>query len=337
MTRTRWIVMTWAVILAAACGPGCGRSSTARGSCVSSADGGYLLQHGTGRVVLWERRSAGWRAAWRRTMPLDSLALVLHDGRSPLAMLAAGRTLAAYDGEGRRWQVKSPPGTAWRSLEAVDLSGDGRPEVAAVYGSSLASLGRGFAVYDLQGRETASWTGPAQTRRVAGGDLDGDGREELVAVLEPPEILALAASPGGFDPKWTERIEAGRFMDLVLADLDQDGRSELITAASRRGGSQVEVYRWDASGLLPLSSVTIAGPGGLMAPGPHTAAMRTRNEGGWDYAVFGWKDGRLVIRTELQRFSAGTTLIQNGPGRLELVTIEANGPRTLVRVEDDAD
>lgn len=139
-------------------------------------------------------------------------------------------------------------------LAARDLDGDGRPEIVLASGFYFAESDRGGQIQWLGQPADADelWaihpilTDPV-VHRVRWADLDGDGRTELVHAP-----LFGAGSQGAAQPKpahlWAlvppERLERGapwsvRRIDESLtvlhgihaADLDGDGRDELLTAS----------------------------------------------------------------------------------------------------------
>jgi hypothetical protein len=79
-------------------------------------------------------------------------------------------------------------------------------------------------VWVEEGKETV-WA-------LAAGDLDGDHHTDLVAMTgDSRVIILLGDGKGGFvqqDTGITEPIEGCRGYELALADLDHDGRAEIV-------------------------------------------------------------------------------------------------------------
>ena len=80
--------------------------------------------------------------------------------------------------------------------------------------------------------------------RVTCGDLDGDGRAEILVSAQNSHHVELWLTRAG-DPLRFERTADlglhGGCLDVLLADLDNDGRPEVISAWSRFADAQTQV------------------------------------------------------------------------------------------------
>jgi hypothetical protein len=130
-------------------------------------------------------------------------------------------------------------------LAAGDLDGDGRPEITtadADKGELSCFLNRGmgkFTRFFIKQGETG-WF-----ERHVLGDVNGDGRPDVVVVKNLGEELLWFENPGKpCDAKpWTRHVittKLHRAYDVCLADLDGDGRPDIV-AAAERGTNEV---RW---------------------------------------------------------------------------------------------
>jgi photosystem II stability/assembly factor-like uncharacterized protein len=148
-------------------------------------------------------------------------------------------------------------------VAAGDVDGDGRDEIIVAPGPGGGPHVRVFKVEigpPASLVELASFFAfdPAFTGGVfvAAGDLDGDGRAELIVgadagggphvrvlslTLGPTATLTELASFFAFDPTFTGGVR------VAAADLDGNGRAELITAAGPGGLPEVRVW----AGLPP--------------------------------------------------------------------------------------
>jgi hypothetical protein len=137
-------------------------------------------------------------------------------------------------------------------VAAGDLDGDGRSEI--VTGSGAGSHVEAFRYSGGQVQEVASfiaYEGFAGGVRVAAGDLDGDGRGEIVTGAGPgagPHVKAFRYSGGGvavlasffaYDPGFVGGAQ------VAVGDLDGDGNGEIITGA----GPHVKAFRYSDGGV----------------------------------------------------------------------------------------
>jgi len=158
-------------------------------------------------------------------------------------------------GEGQTLPVEG--GSA--SVYPVDLDGDGDLELVTLQ-VDLDAVGLARGLIDGRVRvKLLSWSaeagrygapvalGEVRVPVLEGGaswnvfaDLDGDGRNDL-ALYRDGEISVWPGTPAGFpEPRWTALTEAP-VDELLVADLDGDGASELISWA--RGADRFSVWR----------------------------------------------------------------------------------------------
>jgi hypothetical protein len=134
-----------------------------------------------------------------------------------------------------------------------DVDGDGTDElyvsVEAAQGGAVEVRRYDAATDPKAGRVIATLYDP-MARFLTPGDVDGDGRKELVVAAKDSGLWLLRA---GGDPKaaWrSELIDAkskGFEHAALLADLDGDGISELYVASD--DDKQVRRYAWDGQRL----------------------------------------------------------------------------------------
>ncbi|MFO0980637.1 MAG: VCBS repeat-containing protein [Planctomycetota bacterium] len=106
-------------------------------------------------------------------------------------------------------------------LVAVDQDGDGRTEVIAVGGGEAGVL----LGLDASGSECLKAHVGGRVKSCQAVDLDGDGAQELVVRIENGGFVV-------FDGTGAERFarRRGNLVQLILRDLDGDGRTEVIGA-----------------------------------------------------------------------------------------------------------
>ncbi|MFA6271640.1 MAG: FG-GAP-like repeat-containing protein [Patescibacteria group bacterium] len=135
-------------------------------------------------------------------------------------------------------------------VAAGDLDGDGRaeiitgtesgggPHVRVFDGNGNLKFSPGFFAYREDLRHGI---------KVAAGDLDKDGRDEIITGTN----VRMGAHVRIFDPYGNVKFTPGFFaydtafrggVNVGIADLDQDGRDEIITGAGPGGGPHVRIF-----------------------------------------------------------------------------------------------
>lgn len=155
------------------------------------------------------------------------------------------RTLLNYGREDGAWNTTEieavRPQSYIRAVEAADFNGDGTDDLAVAYLSFELAAWRG-GIDILYGRSDGSFTrqplavqeGRFEVSALASGDLDGDGRLDLAALTGKGETWVFLGDGKGF---FTREAAAGipqypgecRGYHIELADLDKDGRDEIVS------------------------------------------------------------------------------------------------------------
>jgi hypothetical protein len=189
------------------------------------------------------------------------------------------------DGDGRlveRWGalVYDPGFAGGVTVAACDVDGDGHADVVAGAGPGGAPHVR--LMSGASGAELAGFLAFDPGFRgglfVGCGDLDGDGRPEIVTGAGPggaPHVRAFRVGASGavtevagffaYDPAATVGVRVG------VADVNGDGRAEILTAPGPGGGPHVRAFRLAADGAAEEAAGFFAYPpadrGGLSVSG----------------------------------------------------------------------
>ncbi len=152
--------------------------------------------------------------------------------------------------------------TGASGVEAVDVDGDGRLDlVFACYMDTDAETDsmvflQGSTGFD--GANPSHLLGTVGARGVAAGDLDGDGRVDLVfansftgSTYTVNSSIYWGKAGGGFESTPTDLLTIGA-MDVKVSDLDGDAHLDIVFANSRNATASYEaksyVYLNDGSG-----------------------------------------------------------------------------------------
>jgi hypothetical protein len=191
---------------------------------------------------------------------------------APITLLNTGTTLVAFS-RANFVPTYNPPKTSITSSDFLpkqdfttgigpssvaigDLDGDGKPDLAVTNTSSdnvsvfrntagIGSIGSGSFATKVDFTTGAPGTSPTS---VAIGDLDGDGKPDLVVVNIMSRSISVfrnTASIGsiGFDPK-VDFTTGFQPASVAIGDLDGDGKPDIVVAG---GTNSVSVFHNTAS------------------------------------------------------------------------------------------
>ncbi len=146
--------------------------------------------------------------------------------------------------------------TGGARIAVGDFDGDGTPDIAASNGPGNTSLirvfsGRGFGQIAQFVPYSTQYTGGVY---LAAGDLDGDGRDELVAGADQgggPNVRTFNATTGQLrDSFFAYESTFTGGVRVTVRDITGDGRADIITGAGLGGASRLRVF--SGATLLPV-------------------------------------------------------------------------------------
>ncbi|WP_447964557.1 FG-GAP repeat domain-containing protein [Nitrospira sp. Ecomares 2.1] len=274
--------------------------------------------------------SNGWDAASSyltiQTGDLDG------DGKAELlARGAEGMVAYSYSGGPAGTWSRLPDGPSWTNsngwdaassyltIQTGDLDGDGKAEL-------LARGVEGMVAYSYSGGPAGTWSrlpdGPSWTNSngwdaassyltIQTGDLDGDGRVELLA--RGAEGMVAYSYSGGLAETWSRLLDgpswtnsngwdaASSYLTIQTGDLDGDGKAELLA----RGAEGLVAYSYNGWPVEMWSRLP-DGPSWANSNGwdaaEYYATIHTGNAIGNDQAVL---IGRGVRGIDTYKYTAG--------------------------------
>ncbi len=226
-----------------------------RGDLIYTGDSGKLtiaFQDAEGRFARELRLDVeGCSTSWHALRPAD----LNGDGRKDLAVLGREATYFFLQADDGRFPERQKFANATRdagSFQVLDLNGDGHPDLLYVdYASEWpfrCRLGEPGLAFGPEIRSRF-----AEIRSYAIGNVDADPQQEIVAVRRKSGRLALlsfgqAAAPSAEELALSslrsvpfEELKDADKREALLADLDGDGRPELLVAEP--SAARVVVHR----------------------------------------------------------------------------------------------
>ena len=227
--------------------------------------------------------------------------------------LVCWKLVKAADGQVTAKRIVLGEGGCGHGYAYGDVNGDGRPDILCEAGWYECPAGDVLAKPWKFHGETAL-RGVSSPLLVA--DVNGDGRNDLIWgkghdyglywwEQGPPK-------PDG-TTTWTERLidkSWSQAHSLAWADLDGDGKAELITGKRVRGHGDRDpgalepdclyYYKWDA-GAKKLQRHTISAPGGGVGTGMQICVADLNGDGRPDIAVSGKTGTWLLINEGMKK------------------------------------
>lgn len=159
---------------------------------------------------------------------------------------------AKPDGGWEKSIVDAPGDTHAKEILTADVDGDGVSELYIVWEGALAQGGtlvrpvvvKQYRMKDGKWESTVVAEVPdRQMRAIAAGDVNGDGKIDLVAAGLGSGLWLFEQSPEGWTKTQIDAQSSGFEHPVLLADLDGDGQLEIYVGSEDQG--ELRRYRFE--------------------------------------------------------------------------------------------
>ncbi|WP_276482763.1 FG-GAP-like repeat-containing protein [Paraflavitalea pollutisoli] len=185
-------------------------------------------------------------------------------------------------------------------ITIVDVSNDGKPDiVVANSGTTLVSVYKNISTPGFLAFEAKTDIPVGQTPyAVAGGDIDGDGKADIVVsnlASGTISVLRNTGSRGSIQFQLSQFTAASGIRDIVLADLDSDGKPDVAGNTSATGYVIVVMKNTSIPGLVTFDTPLLVGPRSSTSTSYALTAGDLNGDGKIDLALAGHFQGRLTL------------------------------------------
>jgi hypothetical protein len=249
--------------------------------------------------------------------------------KAALSLAVATTLLAAPAGAAGSWFAPyvrtdipngAGPGPAPRGSAVADFTGDGIPDVVTIgnftFGNVLLAPGTGNGTFGAT-REVA---GTSQVQGLDVGDVNGDGKQDIVAMTTSEVRIRLGNGAGGFTDGGTYPLTLGGQVEPRVLDVDRDGDLDIVAPTF----TAIQVLLNNGSGSFVVGPTSqVSGAGVISAIDP----ARLDADGKPDlFAVDGFSGTTFALRGDgTGRFTVSGQVYASGLVPEDVTAIDLNG------------
>ncbi len=253
-----------------------------------------------------------------------------------VSLNGSGSGIQAFGPDGKKLTTLNPyPGFRGSILTSTaDLDGDGVMDIITGPGAGVAANIKAYSGRTLEplANFLAYGRGFLGGVSLAVADLDGDGLAEILTGTGPgsaPHVKAfkpngqIGASFYAYDPKFT------RGVNLSVADLDGDGKKEIVTYPNAGGGPNVKVF--NNQGVKQASFYAYASN---YTGGMSLTTGDTNGDGKAEIITVGGPGASATLRTfdkagnKLKEWTPNNAF--SGPTRVLVADLDGNGTGEII-------
>lgn len=230
-------------------------------------------------------------------------------------------------------------GNSPRSIAVSDLDGDGYPDIILTNSAdstiSILKNASGLGVFSFD--PPVEFIAKMSPQDIAIGDITGDGKPDIVVISKDSNMVtAFRNTSVGNTISFNQKVSLPTGLSpksIVLADMDKDGKLEIIV--SNEGANTVSVYK---NTITPLGGISYnskmdfpagSAPRGIAAEdidGDGMPDIVTTNYGGNNFSVLrNTSSGGTISLDPKVDFATGT-----GPQSIRVADLDADGANDVI-------
>ena len=212
------------------------------------------------------------------------------------------------------------PGPAPRGTVSADFNSDGKADIVTIgnfsYGNLLFAPGNGNGTFGA----TSEIAGTSGVQGIDTGDLNGDGKPDIVAMTTSQVLIEFGNGHGGFTAGGSYPMTLGGQVEPRVMDVNGDGKADVVAPTF----TAIQTLLNNGNGTFRAGPTTqIPGAGAISAISP----ARLDNDGRADlFAVDGFSSTAFALRgTGTGAFTVSGQLYLTGLVPEDVAAIDLNG------------
>ncbi len=194
------------------------------------------------------------------------------------ALYPPGYPIMTYDPAGSFSWNNTSSSAPWTDIAAGDFDGDGNNEIVVIRNTKASWGSKGYPVLIVDPGSEMTWdntSSSAPWSRIAAGDFDGDGNDEIAVIRNTKASWGskgypiLIVDPGG-EMTWSNTSSGTPWTDIAAGDFDGDGNDEIAVIRNTKaswGNKGYPILIVDPGGEMTWSNTSSGTPWADIAAG----------------------------------------------------------------------